>query len=86
MTDQHRARLRVKQDFLLMLVVDMGNTPETLRLAEGGPTLADVRRFVYPEWEGRVDMLLSAWAEEFRVGLPDWGHVTNLRLTSKSVL
>jgi hypothetical protein len=78
MTDRHRARLRVKQDFLLMLVVDMGGMAEALHVTEGGPTLADMRRFVYPEWEGHVDRLVAYWAEEHHVGLPNWERVTDL--------
>lgn len=82
LTDTDRARLRAKQDFLIMLVMDMAGMPEDLRLAEGGPVLADVRRFIYPEWESRIDVLVEHWAGEQRprVGVPDWDHVTALML------
>lgn len=74
LTDKDRLRLRLKQDFLLMLVVDMSGKPEDIQIDEGGPTLAALRRFVFPEWEGRVNALLSHWAWEQRprVNLPNW--------------
>lgn len=74
LTDKDRLRLRLKQDFLLMLVVDMSGKPEDLPIDEAGPTLAALRRFVFPEWEGRVNALLSHWAGEQRpvVTVPNW--------------
>lgn len=78
LTNTDRARLRAKQDFLIMLVVDMAGMPEDLRIDEGGPVLADVRRYVYPEWEVRVDALLRHWAGELQVGLPDWEPITKM--------
>lgn len=73
MNDTQRTRLRLTQDFLLMLAVDMQQLPETLRVAENCPvTLAQLRGLVFPEWEGLLLQQVHALAAELHVGVPDF--------------
>ncbi len=64
--------LRMKQDFLIMLAVDMEAYPETHVLTEGGPTLAQMRRYVYPDWEGYIDSTIRRIAGDRNVSVPDF--------------
>ena len=74
--DLDRTRLRLKQDFLSMLAEDMAGYPPSFRIAEhpGSPTLADIRRYVYPEWEHSIDSQIGSLAESNYpvVGVPDF--------------
>lgn len=75
MSDLERRRLRLKQDFLVMLA-EMGKFPENLHITDhpGAPTLAKIREFVYPEWEHSVDAKIRelAAAQSPKVGVPDF--------------
>ena len=65
-------RLRLKQDFLLMLTVDNLGTAEHLAIDDGGPSLASLRPYIWPEWEYRIDQLIRFQAAEQHIGIPNW--------------
>ncbi len=73
-----RARLRLEQNFLIMLLSDMSHFSEDLPLTEGAPTVRQMREFVYPEWEGVIMQSLRTWAKEHRVGVPNFDHLVEL--------
>ncbi len=64
MTNRDANRIRAKQDKLLALAK---NSPREYRISADypdSPTLDQLQRFVYPEWETLVDrMILSLTAE-----------------------
>ena len=75
-TDRQREELRLKQDFLAMLT-DMGNFPGHFRIAEeaGAPSVADIRKYIYPDWEHTIDRQIRALAKEQGVGVPDFSRL-----------
>ena len=80
MTDEKRAELRMKQDFLLMLAVDMRNTPESFRVYDhpGAPTLAQLRGAIHPDWEVSMDHQIRTLAEESKMPVPDFKYLCSL--------
>jgi uncharacterized short protein YbdD (DUF466 family) len=78
MTEQQRTRLRLKQDFLVMLA-GMSNYEEYLRIDEKdtAPSIAQLRIAVYPDWEGIVDGHIQSMANRMspKVGVPDFAYL-----------
>ena len=64
--------LRLKQDFLIHLAVDMAGYDESLQVVEGGPTISRLRPFIHPEWEYAIDFQISELAKMLRVGVPNF--------------
>ncbi len=65
-------RLRLIQDFLLMLT-DMRNLPRSLHIAENSPIkLSMLTRAIYPEWESTMLTQIRDFAKDSRVGVPDF--------------
>ncbi len=73
-----RSRLRLEQDFLIMLLADMSHFDENLPLTEGAPCVRQMRQFVFPEWEGTIMQSLRTWAKEHRVSVPDFNHLVKV--------
>lgn len=58
--DQNRDRLRQKQDKLLSLVGDRFS--DDMQITEeyaGSPTIGDLKKFIFPEWETVIDSVIS---------------------------
>lgn len=81
MTDTQATRLRMKQDFLIMLSVDMGGFPESFRITDhaGAPTIRQIREFVYPDWEHTVDSKIRELAASYspKVGVPNFDNLAS---------
>jgi len=76
--EQIRTRLRLEQDFLIMLVADMSHFDENLPLTEGAPTCKQMRQYVYPEWESTILQSINTWAKEHRVGVPNFDRLAEV--------
>jgi hypothetical protein len=74
MGNNTRTEIRLKQDFLRMLTVDMANQPESFHICENpsSPTLTQISKCIYPTWEYAVEQAISEWAVRFNVGVPDF--------------
>ena len=77
-TDRERDELRLKQDFLLMLAGN-ANVPESYRITDhpGAPTLSDIRKYIYPDWEHTIDHQIRELAREQKIGVPDFSRLGN---------
>lgn len=80
MTDERRAEIRMKQDFLLMLTVDMRNTPESFRVYDhpGAPTLTQLRGTIHPDWEMSMDHQIKEFAADSKLEVPDFKYLCSL--------
>ena len=76
MTDLQRRQLRMKQDFLLMIAVDMCGHPESRLITEGGPSLASLRGCIHPEWSNYIDTAIRLLAKDNNVAVPDFGRLS----------
>lgn len=88
MEDLKATELRLKQDFLLMLAVDMMQFPESFKITDhpGAPTVAELRPFIHPDWENTIDMKIKELAEYQypKVSVPDFKYLAESALKSAS--
>lgn len=79
MTDLKRTELRLKQDFLLMLAVDMKGYDGSIHIDEkaSSPTLRSLRYYLFPEWEGFIDNQIRSLAAAQRpaIRVPDFTFI-----------
>jgi hypothetical protein len=80
MENNKRSEIRLKQDFLLMLAVDMRNTPESFRIYDhpGAPMLSELRGTIHPDWEVTIDHQIRTLAAESKVSVPDFKYLASL--------
>lgn len=75
-----RSRVKLTQEFLLMLT-DMQQLPRDLRIAENCPiTLNQLAIAIYPEWEPLVNVQIAEHATMVGVGVPDFTECAKLDL------